>query len=341
MKFLKNVWYMAAWAEELPPGGKLARTLAGHPVVIFFDANGDATALEDMCPHRFAPLSRGRVEGGRITCGYHGLVFDASGRCIFSPHGAAPSHARVRRFPMIARHTALWIWLGEPMDADESLIPDLAFLERAPPLAKGAGYMYTRAGQELCVDNILDLSHADCLHPHSLGGGATTRARVKVTETAATISLHWDMKNEVPLPFLGLEYPGIDRLDMWLDVVWSPPGVMYLEAGGGPPGTTRDTARNTFNVHIMMPESATTTHYFYCNVRNFRTDDATYHEFLCNALRTAFEEEDKPMLEAQQARIGGRHFAAMKPLLLQSDRGTSAVRRRMAALLADQGQEQA
>jgi phenylpropionate dioxygenase-like ring-hydroxylating dioxygenase large terminal subunit len=336
MKFLKKTWYMAAWQEELSAGSGLARTIAGYPMLMFLDANGDAAVLEDMCPHRFAPLSRGRIAEGRVTCGYHGLVFDSSGHCVYSPHGALPSQARVRRFPSVTRHTALWIWLGEPVEADESKIPDLAFLTRAPHLAKRAGYMHARASQELCVDNILDLSHADCLHPLSLGGGATTRARAKVAESTDAISLHWDMKNEVPLPFLALEYPGIDKLDMWLDVVWRAPGVMYLEAGGGPPGSTRETAVNTFNVHIMMPERETTTHYFYCNVRNYRTDDASYHAFFSNALRTAFEEEDKPMLEAQQARIGERHFESMKPLLLQSDRGTSAVRRRMAALLAEQ-----
>ena len=37
------------------------------------------TVQDDICPHRMAPLSEGRVEGNAIQCGYHGWEFDSCG----------------------------------------------------------------------------------------------------------------------------------------------------------------------------------------------------------------------------------------------------------------------
>jgi phenylpropionate dioxygenase-like ring-hydroxylating dioxygenase large terminal subunit len=58
--FMQNVWYMAGWAHELDKG-MVARRIADLPVAIAKDRIGNAFALHDRCPHRFAPLSRGRL----------------------------------------------------------------------------------------------------------------------------------------------------------------------------------------------------------------------------------------------------------------------------------------
>lgn len=57
----------------------------GAAVVLFRDHEGRAAALLDRCPHRFAPLSAGRIRpDGRIACPYHGWSFDRDG-CGRSP----------------------------------------------------------------------------------------------------------------------------------------------------------------------------------------------------------------------------------------------------------------
>lgn len=55
--YLLNAWTAVGWSDELAPGQLMARTLAERPVVLFRDAQGQAHALQDRCPHRFAPLS--------------------------------------------------------------------------------------------------------------------------------------------------------------------------------------------------------------------------------------------------------------------------------------------
>src|ERR1700730_7809823 len=114
MRYLKNCWYQAGWSEELTADAAAAETTAEVPLMFMRDDAGRPAALMDRCAHRFAPLSAGKVAGGRVTCGYHGLSFDASGRCVHNPHGALTSAMKVASFPVVERHSALWIWLGAP-----------------------------------------------------------------------------------------------------------------------------------------------------------------------------------------------------------------------------------
>jgi phenylpropionate dioxygenase-like ring-hydroxylating dioxygenase large terminal subunit len=88
MKWLLNCWYAAAWADELASGGRLARTFLDTPLLLWCDEGGRRRALVDRCPHRFAPLSRGKIEQDAVRCGYHGLAFDGvTGQCVHNPHG--------------------------------------------------------------------------------------------------------------------------------------------------------------------------------------------------------------------------------------------------------------
>ena len=129
--FLRNTWYLAGWAEELSQDALLARTIAGEPLVLFRSPAGAPVALADVCPHRFAPLSRGRLGPLGLQCRYHGLTFGADGRCVHNPHGPISSALSARRFAVVERHTALWIWLGEPDRADPATIPDLISAPRS------------------------------------------------------------------------------------------------------------------------------------------------------------------------------------------------------------------
>jgi len=114
--YLRNAWYVAAWSDDLADGGVLGRTILKEPVVLYRKADGNVAALQDRCPHRFAPLSMGKVlNGDRLQCPYHGLEFDPSGACVLNPHGTKniPPRARVRSYPVTEKHKAIWIWMGE------------------------------------------------------------------------------------------------------------------------------------------------------------------------------------------------------------------------------------
>src|SRR3546814_4926104 len=92
MTYLRNSWYLAAWQDEIPGSGTVVRVILGDPVVLFRNENGEAKALLDRCPHRFAPLSSGGVADGILACAYHGLAFDGTGACVVNPHGRSEEH---------------------------------------------------------------------------------------------------------------------------------------------------------------------------------------------------------------------------------------------------------
>ena len=61
--YLRNAWYVAAWSDDLAEGQLLGRTVLKEPIVLFRKADGNVAALQDRCPHRFAPLHMGKVIG--------------------------------------------------------------------------------------------------------------------------------------------------------------------------------------------------------------------------------------------------------------------------------------
>jgi phenylpropionate dioxygenase-like ring-hydroxylating dioxygenase large terminal subunit len=332
VKYLKNCWYQAGWSEELGAGAALARTIAEVPLMFMRDGAGRPAALMDRCAHRFAPLSAGRIHDGRVTCGYHGLSFDASGQCVHNPHGGITGAMKVASFPVVERHSALWVWLGVYELADAARIPDLSYIDGTPPGARIFGYLPAKANYELLTDNILDLSHADYLHPASLGGMMTT---AKTTNRAEgdDVVVEWDAVNcEPPGAFQGL-IPPPQKGDIWIQVRWTAPAVMTLATFAAPAGTPRTAAATAVTLHNMTPESPGTTHYFYCSTRPYRIEDAEFTRFLRGALEQAFASEDKPMLEKQQARMGDRDFWSLSPVLLSVDAAAVRARRKLKQLV--------
>ena len=70
-------WWAVACSEEVTSKKPLSVDIGDQPIVLWRDQNGVARALEDRCPHRRAPLSRGCVrQDGLIQCGYHGWSYD-------------------------------------------------------------------------------------------------------------------------------------------------------------------------------------------------------------------------------------------------------------------------
>lgn len=335
MKVLRNCWYQAAWAEELALDAMLARTVAETPLLLVRDTDGAVSALLDRCPHRFAPLSAGKLEGGIVTCGYHGLAFDGSGACVHNPHGRVTPSLRVAGFPLVERHTALWIWLGDAAKADLALIPDLSYIDAAPPNARIAGYLPAAAHYELLTDNILDLSHADYLHPGSLGGMMTNAKTTTRIEGDAVI-VAWDAVNcDPPGAFVGL-VPPPQKGDFWLEARWAAPAVMTLATFAAPTGSSRTPDATALTLHSMTPETSATTHYFYCNTRPYLVDDVDFSAFLRGQLERAFSLEDKPMLEKQQARMGSADFWTLGPALLAIDAAAVQARRKLATMIAQE-----
>ena len=124
--FPLNAWYAVAWDHEVRHE-LLARTICNKKLVFYRRAaDGRVVALEDACWHRLLPLSKGRLEGDELVCGYHGIAYDSHGRCAFMPSQETINPgACVRAYPVAERHRFVWVWPGDPALADPALVPDL------------------------------------------------------------------------------------------------------------------------------------------------------------------------------------------------------------------------
>lgn len=334
MKFLRNVWYMAGWADEIAQGQLLGRTILNEPVVLYRKQDGTPAALYDRCPHRFAPLSAGRQQGDSIECGYHGLKFGCSGVCESNPHGPIPRAASVKAYPVHELHGIVWIWMGDAALADITSIPDLTALAAAPDTTRSKGYLPTDGNYQLIADNVADLSHVDYLHPSALGGGVFTRAKPLVEEIDESVHISWWSEGDIAPPAydMFMPEPGM-KVDFWTEVWWHAPGVMPLNIYCTAAGRPREEGLETRNVHIVTPETDHTTHYWFCLTRSYRTDDVAITQKRQQIMFKVFNDEDKPMIEAQQTYIGTRDLFELKPLLLPTDAGAVRIRRVLRRLM--------
>ena len=83
--------------DKRVPHGK---TVMGIDVVVWWDKNESAwKVFDDLCPHRLAPLSEGRIDQwGRLQCVYHGWCFNGSGDCKFIPQAPPDGPPVMNRF---------------------------------------------------------------------------------------------------------------------------------------------------------------------------------------------------------------------------------------------------
>lgn len=338
MDFVKNAWYGATWGADLPPGVMLPRRFLNEPVVLFRKDDGTPAALADRCPHRFAPLSMGALANDQIECLYHGLRFDANGQCTDNPNGDCriPKAAVVRSYPVAERWGMVWIWMGDPAQADPKRIPDLHWMTDSENYASMHGYLKLNANYLLVNDNLTDLSHASFVHVKTLEPREMAKERFHLSEENGTI---WTrlFYSGMPTPVFFRAIPGMpDKVDHWLEMRCDPPGVMVTFYDVAPVGMARDAGYRTANPNLTTPETDWTTHYFWGSTRTFAKDDTELTSTLKELVNIAFTTEDKPIIENQQLIIGQNDFAAMKPVLLQNDGGSGRARRFIEIRIAEE-----
>lgn len=109
-------WYAILDARELRRGAVVGVRRLGVDLALWRDADGNAYATADRCPHRGAALSLGRVRDGTIQCPFHGFRYDGAGRCVEVPclGATVPRHIAARAHVLREAHDFLWLWWGEP-----------------------------------------------------------------------------------------------------------------------------------------------------------------------------------------------------------------------------------
>ena len=303
---LRDYWYVAATADELG-AAPLARTILGEPIVFFRTETGKAVAFADRCPHRGVPLSVGTVKGETLQCGYHGLTFDAEGRCVHVPgQTQIPPGAGVRRYPTLERYGLVWIWPGDPDHANPATAFRYEPLERAGWDASRLSF-HNAFDWRLLVENLMDFTHLTFVHGSTIGSRAVAEeAEVKTTRDGDRVRTTRWMYDIPPAPTYARALGSDANIDRWQIIDFHPPSFITVNAGVAPAGsvaaqTQPNGALERFSMHSITPETETSTHYYWTSAFDPSAHDSETIRMLSEQFREAFT-EDVAILELQQER---------------------------------------
>ncbi|MEO1549199.1 MAG: aromatic ring-hydroxylating dioxygenase subunit alpha [Pseudomonadota bacterium] len=310
--FVRAAWYVAGLSEDFDRSLH-PLTLLGENVVLYRDQAGNPIALEDACPHRKLPLSRGRVEGDHVVCGYHGLTFDGRGDCVIAPTQLdnPPRRAAVRAYPTVDRWGFVWLWMGPPEAAIPDDIIDIPHFDdpswgKTPKgsMTMGCHYLYI-------IDNLLDPSHVAWVHLTSFAGAGTDNRPLTVEEDeAGVIVSRWILEEPAPpyykdmLPF----GPSCDRKQHYECRLPSTALNMSVYTPAGEGGAGKPLSKNAFlniNYTFITPVNATTSRYFWFQHRNMHAKDDALSDRMFNGALMAFK-EDQEVLEQVQIGMANR-----------------------------------
>jgi phenylpropionate dioxygenase-like ring-hydroxylating dioxygenase large terminal subunit len=172
---IPNLWYAILDSGEVPRGRPVGVMRLGEKLVLWRDSRGDVNCQRDLCPHRGAALSAGKVRDNCVVCPFHGFAFDPVGKCRLVPANGKntppPKILQIHTYPARDAFGFIWIYWGE----SPAELPPLPFFE---DLANGFSYAtypypwkthYSRA-----IENQLDVIHLPFVHYNTIGRGNHT-----------------------------------------------------------------------------------------------------------------------------------------------------------------------
>lgn len=344
MSYLKNCWYAAMWSESLEAGKLVPLTILEQPLLFYRDRDGAAVALDDMCPHRLVPLHLGKLlSNGNLQCGYHGLEFDSSGRCVRNPHGngRVPRACAIHKYAVAEKHRLLWIWMGDE-EPDRNTIPDFSYLDADSGYDVGPRQtILMEANYRNILDNLMDLSHASFLHHDLLGNEETVWAEIEIKEDGPYVFVRRDMYNVRPplLRDLLFKQDGA-RVSMWNTIRWSAPSSFLNDVGTYVPDTDPKNFAGQLGCHILTPQTAETTFYHTAAARQgplsiaLSEGEDRFKDRIAELRIYAFKDQDDPMLQAQQKNM--RKHPEAKPVFLEIDAAPVRCQRILDVLINDE-----
>ncbi|MHC5308426.1 Rieske 2Fe-2S domain-containing protein [Bartonella sp. LJL80] len=147
-----------------------------EPLVIFRNSTG-LNCLRDICPHRGASLSKGRVRKDDIECPYHGWRFNGQGHCTHLPLYSGETPRRfVRAYDVCERFGLIFI----TKDKDKARpITDLVWDgQKAVTVVMESMIESTLAD---VIENALDPTHTVFVHEGLVRGSKGDRNKLTLS----------------------------------------------------------------------------------------------------------------------------------------------------------------
>jgi phenylpropionate dioxygenase-like ring-hydroxylating dioxygenase large terminal subunit len=180
-RVLSAFWHPVAQVSDVGDQPIAVRLLDQD--VVLFRSKERIVAAGDLCAHRGAPLSLGRVRDGRIACAYHGYCYDGSGTCVVipaHPGAAIPAKLKLKVFRSAERYGLLWLCLDLDSKEDIPAFPeaeeDAYQVVHVPALTWAAA-----AGRQ--VESFCDVAHFAFVHESTFAAASPVVPRYTVEPT--------------------------------------------------------------------------------------------------------------------------------------------------------------
>ncbi|XP_076883887.1 protochlorophyllide-dependent translocon component 52, chloroplastic-like [Bidens hawaiensis] len=272
-------WYAIMPVCDLDKRAPHGKKVMGLDVVVWWDKTENAwKVFDDMCPHRLAPLSEGRIDQwGRLQCVYHGWCFNGSGDCKLIPQApldGPPVHtfqkACVAVYPSTVQNGIVWFW-----PSTDPQYKDILTKKKPPyiPELDDPSFtfqMYNRDipyGYEVLIENLMDPAHVPYAH---YGMMRTPQPSVKR-----------DREGGRPLEInvQKIDKNGFTATQQMVEVHFIPPCLFHGKAtlGGNPNESdeskkgklARKPPRQALLIFICIPVSPGTSRLIFASPRNF------------------------------------------------------------------------
>jgi phenylpropionate dioxygenase-like ring-hydroxylating dioxygenase large terminal subunit len=177
--FLERPQLIALSADLPNPGDFYATDIAGKPILIVRNKDGQAQAFLNACRHRGVKLAEGCGHGQGFTCPYHGWTYNNDGELISVPSRSAfePGQLRGLIALPIAEEMGMILVHADPeghLDFDEFFGPMKEYLEDfdIPEYELLSQYRApARINWKHAVDGGLEAYHVPFLHQNTFGTG--------------------------------------------------------------------------------------------------------------------------------------------------------------------------
>ena len=157
---LENYWYIACRSNKLKRK-PITVTIFNKPLVLFRNQHNQASALEDCCQHRNAPLSCGKVINGSIQCPYHGWRYSSDGQLVEIPYSNTLPVSSIRNYSCCEQDGYVWVSIGQ---VKTGLKPySFPHLDQAGWTSFRLDTLFT-GSISACLENFLDCPHATQVH---------------------------------------------------------------------------------------------------------------------------------------------------------------------------------
>ena len=97
-------WVCLAKRDQVDSGNPLTIE-SGQNGIGLYEVEDQLYAIEDLCPHGAALLSRGFLWKGMVKCPLHGAVFEIkTGKCL-----QGPAERNLQTYPVLVKGDAIYI----------------------------------------------------------------------------------------------------------------------------------------------------------------------------------------------------------------------------------------